>query len=195
MKTQYTYHHRLLSEEKLSVLFRYICILLIYSSGAFLFASCNEETLDYNHPDVELFVKKIRNGNYATQSPEGLNEIPKFKFEDIEYLLKYAEDLSVIPSFPLAPISYSAGGKLRLGECVLWTIESIRLGQNASMGCKMVHTDAENYEGIYFLTDEEVLDAATHYRRWWENRKYPRTMWTIDPCYDEPLCGSKYMWW
>ena len=32
----------------------------------------------------------------------------------------------------------------------------------------MVHTDAENYEGIYFLTDEEVLDAAARYRRWWE---------------------------
>ena len=63
------------------------------------------------------------------------------------------------------------------------------------MGCKMVHTDAENYEGIYFLSDEEVLDAASRYRRWWETRKYPRTMWTIDPCYDEPLCGSGYMWW
>ena len=46
-----------------------------------------------------------------------------------------------------------------------------------------------------FLTDEEVLDAAARYRRWWEGRKYPRTMWTIDPCYDEPLCGSSYMWW
>ena len=55
--------------------------------------------------------------------------------------------------------------------------------------------DAENYEGIYFLSDEEVLDAASRYRRWWETRKYPRTMWTIDPCYDEPLCGSGYMWW
>ena len=85
--------------------------------------------------------------------------------------------------------------KLRLGECILWTVETIRLGQNASMGCKMVHVDAENYEGIYFLSDDEVLDASARYRRWWENRKYPRTMWTIDPCYDEPLCGSGYMWW
>ena len=59
-----------------------------------------------------------------------------------------------------------------------WTVETIRLGHNASMGCKMVHTDAENYEGIYFLTDEEVLDAAARYRRWWDGRKYPRTMWT-----------------
>ena len=117
------------------------------------------------------------------------------RYQDIEELLKYAEDLTVIPSFPLAPVSYSAGGKLRLGECILWTVETIRLGNNASMGCKMVHTDAENYEGIYFLSDEEVLDAASRYRRWWETRKYPRTMWTIDPCYDEPLCGSGYMWW
>ena len=85
--------------------------------------------------------------------------MPKFTSEDIEELLKYAEDLTVIPSFPLAPVSYSAGGKLRLGECILWTVETIRLGNNASMGCKMVHTDAENYEGIYFLSDEEVLDA------------------------------------
>lgn len=50
-------------------------------------------------------------------------------------------------------------------------------------------------KAFIFLTDEEVLDAAARYRRWWEGRKYPRTMWTVDPCYDEPLCGSGYMWW
>ena len=50
------------------------------------------------------------------------------------------------------------------------------------------------YEGIYFLTDEELLDAAARYRRWWENRQYPRTAWTIDACFDEPLCGSGYRW-
>ncbi|WP_294607882.1 DUF4943 family protein [uncultured Bacteroides sp.] len=159
------------------------------------FVSCTEETLDYNNPDVDLFVKQLKGGKYSVESPEGLNTVPRFTVNDIEGLLKYVEDLTVIPSFPLAPVSYSAGGKLRLGECILWTVETIRLGQNASMGCKMVHADAENYEGIYFLSDDEVLDAAARYRRWWESRKYPRTMWTIDPCYDEPLCGSGYMWW
>lgn len=161
----------------------------------FLFTSCGEETLDYNNPDVDLFVKQLKEGKYTTQDPDGMISVPKFVREDIAELLDYAEDLTVIPSFPLAPISYSAGGKLRLGECVLWTVETIRLGHNASMGCKMVHTDAENYEGIYFLTDDEVKDAAMLYRRWWESQQYPRTMWTIDPCYNEPLCGSKYMWW
>lgn len=170
-------------------------LLALIALSALSLASCSEETLDYDHPDIDLFVKQLKAGKYTTQSPDGLSNVPKFTAEDIGELLKYAEDLTVIPSFPLAPVSYSAGGKLRLGECILWTVETIRLGHNASMGCKMVCADAGNYEGIYFLSDEDVLDAAARYRRWWESRKYPRTMWTIDPCYDEPLCGSGYMWW
>ena len=157
-------------------------------------ASCSKEMLDYNNPDVDLFVKQLKAGKYVAQDAGGA-DIPNFTNEDIGDLLEYAEDLTVIPSFPLAPVSYSAGGKLRLGECILWLVETIRLGHNASMGCKMVHIDAENYEGIYFLSDEEVMDAAARYRRWWEGKKYPRTVWTVDPCYDEPLCGSNYMWW
>lgn len=166
------------------------CVLLL----AGLFVSCSDDVLDYYHPDVSLFVKQLKDGTYSAPS-EAENPVPKFAMEDIGELLEYADDMSVIPSFPLAPISYSAGGKLRLGECLLWTVETIRLGHNASMGCKMVHVDAENYEGIYFLTDEEVEDAVARYRHWWENRKYPRTVWTVDPCWNEPLCGSGYMWW
>lgn len=158
-------------------------------------AACSEEILDFNNPDVEIFVKQLKDGKLTTRSEGTAGTMPKFRMEDIGDLLDYADDMSVIPAFPLAPVSYSAGGKLRLGECILWTVETIRLGHIASMGCKMVHTDAEDYEGIYFLSDEEVLDAVQLYRRWWESRKYPRTMWTIDPCYDEPLCGSGYMWW
>lgn len=161
----------------------------------FAFASCSEEVLDYNNPDVKVFVEQLKSGHYVAQGANGIDQVPKFKKEDIEDLLNYADDLREIPSFPLAAVSYSAGGKLRLGECILWTVETIRLGHHASMGCKMVHVNAENYEGIYFLSDEEVLDAVSRYRHWWENRKYPRTMWTIDPCADEPLCGSGYMWW
>lgn len=173
----------------------HICACLLLLLCCLSFSSCGEETLDFNHPDVDLFVKQLKTGKYSVQNPEGVDNVPKFTKDDIESLLKYAEDMTIIPSFPLAPVSYSAGGKLRLGECILWTVETIRLGHNASMGCKMVHAGAENYEGIYFLTEEEVLDAAARYRRWWEGRKYPRTMWTVDPCYDEPLCGSGYMWW
>lgn len=169
--------------------------MLLFVFLTLTISSCGKEILDFNNPDVDLFVKQLKSGKYVSQDSEGKDIYPQFTNDDIGDLLEYAEDLTVIPSFPLAPVSYSAGGKLRLGECILWLVETIRLGHNASMGCKMVHIDAENYEGIYFLSDEEVLDAAARYRRWWEGKKYPRTVWTIDPCYDEPLCGSNYMWW
>ena len=162
---------------------------------AFAFGACTHETFDYNHPDVDVFVHQLKSGELAWPADGQMQGLPKFTMKDIEALLSYADDLSEISSFPLAPVSYSAGGKLRLGECILWTVESLRLGHHASMGCKMVHVDAEDYEGIYFLTDEEVLDAVQRYRNWWQMRQLPRTMWTIDPCYDEPLCGSGYMWW
>lgn len=169
--------------------------LLLLFVSLFFSASCSDEVLDFDNPDVELFVKQLKNGTYSDRNQDGVNSMPGFTTEDIGALLRYADDLTLIPSFPLAPVSYSAGGKLRLGECILWTVETIRLGHNASMGCKMVHLDAENYEGIYFLSDEEVRDAADRYRHWWKERQRPRTMWTIDPCVDEPLCGSEYRWW
>lgn len=74
------------------------CMLLMLFV-CFSFFSCGDEALDYNHPDVDLFVKQLKAGKYSVQSPEGLNNVPKFTKDDIEGLLKYAEDLTVIPSF------------------------------------------------------------------------------------------------
>ena len=168
-------------------------IMLLVLFTVIVFTGCSEETLDYDHPDVDLFVKQLKAGNYNAKDEKGVIGVPHFSEEDIPELFNYAEDLTIIPSFP--SVYNSNSGKIRLGECILWVIESIRLGIPASMGCNMVEANAENYEAIYFLSDEEVLDAAARYRRWWENRHYPRTAGTIDPCYDEPLCGSGYRWW
>lgn len=69
-----------------------------------------------------------------------------------------------------------------MGECILWTVESIRLGIPASMGCHMVEVNAENYEAIYFLSDEEILDdTAARYRRWWETRSIPGRLGRLIP--------------
>ena len=70
------------------------------------FVSCGKETLDFNNPDVELFVKQLKNGNYSAEGTDGLSKFPHFSQDDIDDLLKYADDLTVIPSFPLAPVSY-----------------------------------------------------------------------------------------
>ncbi|MEG0647415.1 MAG: DUF4943 family protein, partial [Bacteroides sp.] len=153
-------------------------IMLLIVFAGFALASCSEETLDYHNPDIELFVKQLKAGKYNTKNEKGLVEVPNFTEKDIPALLKYAENLDIISSFPSAYNGNS--GKIRLGECMLWIVESIRLGFPASLGCKMVHANAPNYEALYFLSNEEVLDVVARYRRWWEGRQYPRTTWTID---------------
>ena len=115
------------------------------------------EEMDYNNPDVALFVKQLKSGTYKMKNDKGVVEVPHFTEEDIPELLKYAEDLTIIPSFP--SVYNMNNGKIRLGECMLWVIESIRQGTPPSLGCKMVLANAENYEAIYFLTDEEVFSV------------------------------------
>lgn len=123
---------------------------------------CSSEEMDYENPDVTVFVKQLKAGTYNMKNEKGVVEVPHFTEEDIPELLKYAEDLTIIPSFP--SVYNTNNGKIRLGECMLWVIESIRQGTAPSLGCRMVLANAENYEAIYFLTDDEVLDAAACYR-------------------------------
>ena len=122
---------------------------------------CSSEEMDYENPDVTVFVKQLKAGTYNMKNEKGVVEVPHFTEEDIPELLKYAEDLTIIPSFP--SVYNTNNGKIRLGECMLWVIESIRQGTAPSLGCRMVLANAENYEAIYFLTDDEVLDAARVY--------------------------------
>ena len=98
------------------------CLLTL----ALTFTACHAETFDAENPDVDLFVDQLRSGKYHPDGDDALGKVPKFTREDIGRLLKYADDLTLIPSFPLATASYSAGGRLRLGECILWTVETIK---------------------------------------------------------------------
>lgn len=172
--------------------------LILFFIASFSLSGCNDDTINYNHPNVDVFVKQLKAGEYKTKSPEGFVEVPHFSESDIPNLLKYASDLTIIPTFPMPPTTTPANdNKIRLGECILWIIESIRLGHNASLGCHIVLANAENYEPVYFLTNKQLLNAAERYRCWWEERSShrSRTKWTIEPCYDIPLCGSGYRWW
>ncbi|NDV59805.1 DUF4943 family protein [Bacteroides sp. 519] len=161
----------------------------------FIVASCTEEAVDYYNPDVKLFVKHLKAGTYNTKNEKGAVVVPMFSYKHIAELLRYADDMTEIPSFPLPTLSSHYGGKPRLGECILWIIESIRIGQPASMGCKIVHKDAMNYEGIYFLTSEQVVEAALLYREWWrkidtQDSNSLLRYWPLDP-----LAESDYRWW
>lgn len=156
-------------------------------------SSCREKELDYNDPDVKLFVKQLKAGTYNTRNSFGMVEVPLFTREHVGELMEYVDDMTEISSFPLPSIYSHFGGKPRLGECILWVIETVRLDHYASLGCKLVHSNADNYESSYFLTNDEVLEAAALYRKWWELTQNPvqsDDLWSIDP-----LATSKYRWW
>lgn len=61
---------------------------------------CSSEEMDYENPDVTVFVKQLKAGTYNMKNEKGVVEVPHFTEEDIPELLKYAEDLTIIPSFP-----------------------------------------------------------------------------------------------
>ena len=81
---------------------------------------CSSEEMDYENPDVTVFVKQLKAGTYNMKNEKGVVEVPHFTEEDIPELLKYAEDLTIIPSFP--SVYNTNNGKSRLGECMLWVI-------------------------------------------------------------------------
>jgi hypothetical protein len=173
--------------------FSFLFIALLVA--VFSLAGCSEETVNYNDPDVRLFVKQLKEGTYQTKNSEGVVAVPMFTVDDIPLLLKYSEDMTEIPFFPLPTISSQFGGKARLGECVLWIIEYIRIGHYPSLGCKLVKDEADSYEGIYFLSNEEVLDAASHYRAWWENVQTSLPSPLLSAWEKDPLTGTDYRWW
>ena len=52
---------------------------------------CSSEEMDYENPDVTVFVKQLKAGTYNMKNEKGVVEVPHFTEEDIPELLKYAE--------------------------------------------------------------------------------------------------------
>ena len=40
------------------------------------FAGCSSEEMDYNNPDVDLFVKQLKAGTYKMKNDKGVVEVP-----------------------------------------------------------------------------------------------------------------------
>ena len=65
-------------------------ILLLTVFAVLALTGCSKETLDYNNPDVDLFVKQLKAGTYNTKNDKGIVEVPHFTENDIPELLNYA---------------------------------------------------------------------------------------------------------
>ena len=127
--------------------------------------SCKKENVSN---DVERFVKLVQQDKYNQDS------MPYFTFRAIPELLKYANDFSEINHFPVNPISSYGPNHLTVGECLLWTIEAIRVFNppiNGRLGFPSFVPELGIKGDINtpFLNDIQLTEVYSLYKTWWEN--------------------------
>jgi hypothetical protein len=143
--------------------------VLYFLSFALILISCQKSHWD--NPTVDQFVTMIKKGNY--NSPY----LPNFQPKDIERLLHYANDFQKINSFPINTISSYMPTEYRLGECLLWTVESVRLNYDQSSAFnkypslvpQLIIPGGTIAPEIATLTD--LNRAYNLYSTWWTNNK------------------------
>lgn len=144
-----------------------------------------------NDPNVGVFVKQIKNGTYNIRNEYGSLELPNFYSDHIAELLEHVTDMSLISDYPLPPFSSVKVSDLKLGICLLWTIEGIRIGTKyPSMTPRLlVSTEAGDRE----CTEAEALEVAQLYKLWWKG-EYPfnrlHDKYTVNP-----LEETNYYWY
>lgn len=139
--------------------------------------TCTKEKLDTLQ--VSTFVAKLKDGTYECREISPVGEIlwmmmPNFDNEDIPQLLLYANDTTHIKEFPVNPISslfpyHLEDGTFILNECLLWTIEGIRRGQQFASLAPILH--AGEGEQSRTLNGAELLEVLKSYKSWWEKVK------------------------
>lgn len=155
--------------------------------------SCKDEYFTTDNPKVDTFVASLIKGSYEF---DYLDPLPDFTAEDIPALLHHASDFREIESFPVNPISSYAPPSFRLGECLLWVVEAIRVTDLAKN-----HLDYPSHHPILLrsnnpnivdiLTIAELDEAYIHYKNWWEDNSDIdfNTLQAINP-----LAGTSYQW-
>ena len=131
---------------------------------SFLF-SCKKGNVS---SDVEQFVKLVREDKYDKDL------LPHFTFKAIPELLKYANEFSEIKHFPINPISSYGPNRLTVGECLLWTIEAVRVF-NPPINVRLGFPSFVPELGIKgdintpFLNDIQLTEVYNLYKTWWGN--------------------------
>jgi hypothetical protein len=141
--------------------FLFVCTL------GLVLTSCKDEKFDPENPDVDHFVSLIRNGNYTEKVGY---DLPHFNMEDVEKLMTYLDDTTEIKYFPANPITSKRTEPKILNECIMWTIDGIRLGERypSLEPCLMDITSFSEYTGYARLTKKELLSMADNYIRWYQ---------------------------
>ncbi|MDP2338361.1 MAG: DUF4943 family protein [Bacteroidota bacterium] len=178
----------------------FLIIMFVFFSG-----SCKKDSetkLFDKNLKVEEFIILLKAGTYTSDN------LPDFLPEDIPGLLNHGNDFTIIPYFPTNDICSFSLFQYRLGECILWVIESIRLkypyqslySRFPSCVPMLINNefidDAKKNPGTdpvkYRLKDTELKSAYDKYLEWWDKNNQNK--------FDEfkstnPLDGLKIFWY
>jgi hypothetical protein len=166
---------------------------------ALLCIGCKKDKFDIDNPDVEIFVKQLKNGTYDYYEKGETGEnlwllMPKFTRSHIQSLIDFSKDTSHITNFPINPISsrtpFPEGREyFILSECLLWTVEGIRNGYGyGSLDPFLIDTaltESERFKGLKCI---EILIVRDIYKDWWN--KFKDNDWKDI----NPLGETSYRW-
>jgi hypothetical protein len=151
---------------------------------------CSKDDFDMHDPDVDQFVRIVKDGNYFTEI--GF-ELPDFTMKHINRLLFYSQDTSQIKEFPTNPFSSLYTTPKILNECLLWTIDGIRF-QDKYRSLEPCLIDTSNLiENFVYarLSGDQLMEVANLYEYWY--REYERNP-SIELRTKNILENTTYMW-
>ena len=163
---------------------------------ALMFTQCTDnESTSFCDPDVKIFVQQIKSGRYNTEGPSGCIEVPDFKRSDIPSLLFFAKEHIPIKDFPINPVSSINLEYYRLSQCLLWTVEKIRVGNYPSQTPALMKKDTLTGEHEVVTNPDDINEVWELYNEWWTLvEKQPADS---SPNYYScnPLSGTIYSWY
>ncbi|MDM8002052.1 MAG: DUF4943 family protein [Bacteroidota bacterium] len=175
--------------------------LVIFALLSVMCLGCERSSFDVNNPDVEEFVRQLKNGTYDryewTNEGERLWAImPSFTKEDVPALIFLSKDTDLVTPcghFPVNPVSSMfpyrvVDGKecIMLGEYLLWCAEAVLEGNEfASLNPVLVNI---NETPDHRLSGKEMLSVRNIYQEWWDQNGQTDDPGTL------PLDGTVYRW-
>jgi len=139
--------------------------LFIFSWSLFglMMISCQKNEFDLKNPNVDQFVDLLKSGDYFEKAGY---ELPDFTLKHINRLMYYLKDTTSISMFPTNPVSSKYTNPKILNECLLWTIDGIRLGTKyPSLEPCLVDLSTTGYSR---LSGHELLEVSELYINWYD---------------------------
>lgn len=135
-------------------------IFLLLSVISLSVGACKKNKTDNNKDSADKYVSLLVANKYPKY-----DIIPKLDKEDIDLLLKHANNSNVIENYPIPAFSAAAYGPQKVGMIILYTVESIRLQRPVGASSRPYVTDTAAQRKA------DLAEVAQHYISWWNKNK------------------------